>query len=90
MNTARALWKMQRGVAHLAAPVMKRTGFRFSKAWRGNGVVDHIAANNLADGDAPFTIDSMVWPDRAARAAEFVGMVDEGGEQFAFYRNVSL
>jgi hypothetical protein len=68
MNTARALWKMQRGVAHLVAPVTKRTGYRFSKAWRGNGVVDHIAANLLADGETPFPINEFVWPQKARTA----------------------
>ena len=29
-------------------------------------------------------------PDEERCTAEFIGMVDEGGEQFALYRNVAL
>lgn len=69
MNTAKMVWQVQRGVAHLVAPALKATGFRFSKAWRGNRIVDHIAANNIADGDAPYPIADFVWPQKAPRRA---------------------
>lgn len=39
--------------AVIAAPIMKRTGFRFSKAWRGNPFIAHVTANLLADGVKP-------------------------------------
>lgn len=32
----RIAYEFQRAVAHLAAPVMRATGFRFSKASRGH------------------------------------------------------
>jgi len=56
MSTLKITWHLQRGVAYLAAPVLRVTGLRFSKAWRGNGVVDHIAANVLADGGKPLPL----------------------------------
>lgn len=39
--------------ARIAAPVMRLTGFRFSKAWRGNRIINHVEANLLADGITP-------------------------------------
>lgn len=39
--------------ARLASPVMRLTGFRFSKAWRGNRIINHVEANLLADGIKP-------------------------------------
>lgn len=56
---AKTLWKLQRAVAHCVAPLLRLTGYRFSKAWRGNGVIDHVAANLIADGFSPFPIDSV-------------------------------
>jgi len=41
---------LQTLMALLCVPVMRLTGFRFSKAWRGNWVVNHVAANLWADG----------------------------------------
>jgi hypothetical protein len=40
-------------IKNASAPVMRLTGFRFSKAWRGNTLIDHVAANLLADGIKP-------------------------------------
>jgi hypothetical protein len=95
MNFPKTAWQLQRGVAHVVAPLLKLTGWRFSKTWRGNRVVDHIAANILADGGTPFPIADFVWPTKATRAAapqaaQFVCMVEVDGEQFALYRGVSL
>jgi hypothetical protein len=56
MNLFKLQCHLQRGAAYLVAPVLRVTGLRFSKAWRGNGVVDHIAANVLADGGTPFPL----------------------------------
>ncbi len=36
--------------ARLCVPVLRFTGWRFSKAWRGNPIVCHVAANCWADG----------------------------------------
>lgn len=54
---AKTIWKLQRAAAHLVAPILRATGYRFGKAWRGNGVIDHVAANQIADGIVPFPID---------------------------------
>ncbi len=40
-------------MARIAAPIMRKTGFRFSKAWRGNKLINHVEANMLADGMKP-------------------------------------
>ena len=40
-------------MARIAAPIMRKTGFRFSKAWRGNTLINHVEANMLADGMKP-------------------------------------
>jgi hypothetical protein len=55
-SDTRAAYELQRAVAHLAAPAMRATGFRFQKSSRGhwiNLVVDRVAANLLADGIKP-------------------------------------
>jgi hypothetical protein len=53
----RIKYEFQRAVAHLAAPVMRATGFRFSKASRNNklinAVICRVSANLLADGITP-------------------------------------
>lgn len=52
----RIAYEFQRAVAHLAAPVMRLTGFRFSKASRGhwiNKFICRVSANLLADGIKP-------------------------------------
>jgi hypothetical protein len=36
--------------ADICIPLMRLTGFRFSKAWRGNPVIEHVYANVKADG----------------------------------------
>lgn len=46
-------YEMMRAAAHIAAPVMRLTGFRFSKAWRGNKIISHVEVNLLADGIKP-------------------------------------
>jgi hypothetical protein len=50
-------YKFQRATAHIAAPVMRVTGFRFSKASRDSRVINalicRVSANLLADGVAP-------------------------------------
>ena len=57
MNRDRFAYEAQRAVAHVVAPVMRMTGFRFSKASRNNKLVcmliDRVAANLLADGVKP-------------------------------------
>lgn len=50
----KAKYNFQRFTAFCAAPVLRVTGYRFSKKWRGNPVIDHVAANLMADGfDVP-------------------------------------
>lgn len=44
-----AYW-LQTAIALLCVPVMRRTGFRFSREWRGNWFVHHVAAHMWADG----------------------------------------
>jgi len=44
---------LQMFVAFLAVPVLKLTGYRFSKAWRGNPIIAHVQANMMADGVMP-------------------------------------
>ncbi|NPT36229.1 hypothetical protein [Paraburkholderia xenovorans] len=50
-------YKLQRAAAHLAAPIMRITGFRFSKASRDNrilnAVICRVSANLLAEGIKP-------------------------------------
>jgi hypothetical protein len=46
-----AQYLVQTLLALIAAPVLRVTGYRFSKAWRGNGVINHVAANLWADGE---------------------------------------
>jgi hypothetical protein len=58
MTTTMKLIKVQyhfgRAMARLAVPLMRATGFRFSKAWRGNPIINHVEANLMADGfDVP-------------------------------------
>jgi len=43
-------YKLQRLVALAVAPILRATGYRFGKAWRGNWIVNHIEANLEADG----------------------------------------
>lgn len=52
MKLIQAHYQFQRAMARLAVPLMRLTGFRFSKAWRGNGVINHVEANMMADGFA--------------------------------------
>jgi hypothetical protein len=57
MNLIRLHYAMQRAAAHVSAPVMRATGFRFSKASRDNRIVNalicRVSANLLADGIKP-------------------------------------
>lgn len=54
MQLIQAQYLFGRTMAHLAVPLMRATGFRFSKAWRGNGFINHVEANLMADGfDVP-------------------------------------
>lgn len=46
-------YQFMRAMAYIAAPIMRKTGFRFSKAWRGNKLINHVEANMLADGIKP-------------------------------------
>lgn len=41
---------LQTAAAALCVPVLRLTGWRFSRAWRGNWIVHHVAANLWADG----------------------------------------
>lgn len=50
MKLIKAHYMMQHYIAKAVAPILKRTGYRFSKAWRGNWVVNHVEANLMADG----------------------------------------
>lgn len=43
-------YTMQHTIAKAVAPVLRVTGYRFSKAWRGNWIVNHVEANMMADG----------------------------------------
>ena len=52
----KTIWHLQRGMAYLVVPILRITGLRFSKAWRSQHVIDHVAANVLADGLAPFPL----------------------------------
>jgi hypothetical protein len=57
MNLIRFHYAMQRAAAHVAAPVMRATGLRFSKASHDNRVINalicRVSANLLADGIEP-------------------------------------
>ncbi|VVE00142.1 hypothetical protein PIN31115_02060 [Pandoraea iniqua] len=57
MNLIQLHYKFQRAAAHIAAPVMRATGFRFSKASRDNRLINslicRVSANLLADGIKP-------------------------------------
>jgi hypothetical protein len=54
MDVTKTHYKFMRAMAVIAAPVMRATGFRFSKAWRGNPIINHVEANLMADGfDVP-------------------------------------
>lgn len=54
MKLIKAHYQVRRAVAIVAVPLMRVTGFRFSKAWRGNPIINHIEANLMADGiDVP-------------------------------------
>lgn len=53
LTILRLHYELMRAAAHIAAPVMRVTGFRFSKAWRGNKIISHVEANLLADGIKP-------------------------------------
>lgn len=54
MKLIKAHYQIMRVAARLAVPLMRLTGFRFSKAWRGNVFINHVEANLMADGfDAP-------------------------------------
>jgi hypothetical protein len=57
MDLIRIHYELQRAAAHIAAPVMRATGFRFSKASRDsriiNAVICRVSANLLADGVKP-------------------------------------
>jgi hypothetical protein len=46
-------YELMRAAARIAAPVMRVTGFRFSKDWRGTTFINHVEANLLADGIKP-------------------------------------
>lgn len=46
-------YTFMRFTARMAAPMMRLTGFRFSKAWRGNKFINHVDANSWADGIEP-------------------------------------
>lgn len=43
-------YEMQHLASRLAAPIMRRTGYRFGKDWRGNRWINHVEANCMADG----------------------------------------
>jgi hypothetical protein len=52
----RIAYEFQRAVAHIAAPIMRLTGFRFQKSSRGhwiNKIICRVSANLLADGIKP-------------------------------------
>jgi hypothetical protein len=54
MDVSKTHYQFMRAMAVIAAPVMRLTGFRFSKAWRGNPIINHVEANLMADGfDVP-------------------------------------
>jgi hypothetical protein len=54
MKLAKAQYHFGRATARLAVPLMRLTGFRFSKAWRGQSFINHVEANLMADGfDVP-------------------------------------
>jgi hypothetical protein len=40
-------YEFMRLTARIAAPIMRITGFRFSKAWRGNRLINHGKANRF-------------------------------------------
>jgi hypothetical protein len=57
MNLIRIHYAFQRAAAHVAAPVMRATGFRLSIDSRDNRVINalirRVSANQLADGLMP-------------------------------------
>lgn len=46
----KAHYMFQYYVAAAVAPVLRVTGWRFGKAWRGNWIVNHVEANMRAEG----------------------------------------
>lgn len=50
MKLTKVHYQIMRTTARLAVPLMRLTGFRFSKAWRGNLFINHVEANLMADG----------------------------------------
>lgn len=53
MTAIKAQYLFGRATARLVAPILRVTGYRFSKAMRGQWGIDHVAANLLADGIEP-------------------------------------
>jgi hypothetical protein len=54
MDVTKTHYQFMRAMAVIAAPVLRLTGFRFSKAWRENVFINHVEANLMADGfDVP-------------------------------------
>ncbi|MFM2465169.1 hypothetical protein P0D87_16115 [Paraburkholderia sp. RL17-368-BIF-A] len=62
MNLTCHRYVFQRAAAHTAAPVMRATGWRFSKASRDsrliNALICRVSANLLADGLTPGWINA--------------------------------
>lgn len=42
-------YRAQFYIAAAVAPILRITGYRFGKAWRGNWIVNHVEANMRAD-----------------------------------------
>lgn len=57
MKLIQVQYTFQRAAAHMAAPIMRATGWRFSKASRDSRVINalicRVSANLLADGIKP-------------------------------------
>jgi len=53
MSLIKAQYLFGRATARMVAPILRITGYRFTKAVRGQWVIDHVAANLLADGIEP-------------------------------------
>lgn len=91
MNTFQLHYALQRASAHVAAPVMRIAGRRFSKASRDsrliNAVICRVSANLLADHERPTSLREM-WAveSRCRDEAEYFArdcMTDADHAQFA-------
>jgi hypothetical protein len=90
MNLIQLQYALQRASAHVAAPVMRATGLRFSKKSRDsrfiNALICRVSANLLADREQPTPLRDMWAIESRCRdeVEHFAGpMTDEELAQYA-------